>query len=183
MIIKQDQSPNCCSDSCCHNHSSDSEKDCAHSHDPLTITNEEMGVLMDLVQCSYLPVSRFVMSSSKEEEARFVSLAPVYINAFDDSMETVKEIGTVLSELEKKRLISLDDDIPLEDYDYTLHSNSVLFAYFTETVNEGKKNPSFLCDSAEIELGSIALTELGEKVSAQIRHEYDSANKAIKPLV
>ncbi|MCB8815005.1 hypothetical protein [Desulfosporosinus shakirovi] len=181
MMIKRDQSPNCCSDSCCHSHSSDSEKDCAHSHDPQTITNEEIDVLMDLAQCSYLPVSRFVMSSSKEE-ARFVSLAPVYINVFDDSMETVKEIGTVLSGLEKKRFISLDYDIPLEDYDYTLHSKSVLFAYFTETVNEGKKNPSFLCDIAEIELGSIALTELGEKVSGQIRREYDSANKAIKSL-
>ncbi|AFQ43463.1 hypothetical protein [Desulfosporosinus meridiei] len=179
MSIKQHQSPNCSSHSCsCHSHSTDSEKDCSHAHDPLTFTKGEIAVLQDLVRNSYLPVSRFVMSSSKEKEARFASLAPVYINAIDDSLEKVKEIGGVLSGLEKKRLISLDYDIPLQNYDYTLHTNSVLFAYFTETVNEGKKKPSFLCDTAEIELGSIALTELGEKVWAQIRHEYDSADKA-----
>jgi len=51
----------------------------------------------------------------------------------------MKKTGRVLSELEKKRLISLDYDISLEDYDYTLYTNSVLFAYFTETVKEGEK--------------------------------------------
>lgn len=169
-----------CGDSCSHSHShtTDSERDCCHSQEPLTINDEEISVLLDLAQSNDLPVSRFVMSSSTEKEARFVSLAPVYITAFDDSMETVKKIGAVLSELEKKRLISLDYDIPLQDYDYTQHTNSVLFAYFTETVNKGKKNPSFLCDTAEIELGSIALTELGERVSAQHGHDCDSANKA-----
>lgn len=139
--------------------------------------------MKQLVQCNYLPISRFIMSSSKEEEARFVSLAPVYINAVDDSMETMKKTGRVLSELEKKRLISLDYDIPLEDYDYTLYTNSVLFAYFTETVKEGKKKPGFLGDTAEIELGSIALTELGEKVSALMRHDDDSANRAKRSIV
>jgi len=109
------------------------------------------------------------MSSSIEEEARLVSLAPVYINSVDDNMETVKEIRTVLSELEEKGLISLDYDIPLQDYDYTQYTKSALFSYFKETVNEGKRrNPSFLFDTAEIELGSIALTEFGEKVSENI---------------
>ena len=83
-------------------------------------------------------------------------------------METVKEIGTVLSELEEKGLISLDYDIPLQDYDYTLHTKSALFSFFKETVNEGKNRPSFLFDTAEIELGSIALTEFGEKVSGNL---------------
>ena len=103
------------------------------------------------------------MSSSTEKEARFVSLAPVYITALDDSMETVKKIGAILSVLEKKGLISLDYDTPLQDYDYTQYTNSVLFAYFTETVNEGKKSPRFLCDTAEIEFGSMALTEFGKE--------------------
>lgn len=160
----------------CHSHSSDSKIDCSHSHETPTINNKEKSLLMDLVQCSK-PVCRFVMSSSTEKEARFVSLAPVYIEASDDSMETVKAIGAVLSELEKKRLIFLDYDTPLQDYDYTKYTNSVLFAYFTETVNEGKKQPRFLCDTAEIELGSIVITELGERVFALIGHDCDSANK------
>lgn len=162
----------------CHSDSSALEGECGHLHEIPTINEEEISVLLDLAKCSK-PVCRFVMSSSTEKEARFVSLAPVYIDASDDSMETVKAIGAVLSELEKKRLISLDYDTPLQDYDYTKYTNSVLFAYFTETVNEGKKQPRFLCDTAEIELGSIVITELGEKISAQLGHDSNSANKAI----
>lgn len=158
-------------DCSCHSHSSDSKRGCTHSQEPLEISSEEISILLELKQSSYLPVSRFVMSSSTEEEARFVCLAPVYINALDDSMETVKKIGAILSVLEKKGLISLNYDIPLQDNDYTQHTNSVLFAYFTETVNEGKNNPSFLCDTAEIEFGSMTLTEGGKKVIGQIKHE------------
>jgi len=150
------------SHSCC-------DECCDHSLESLTINSKEISFLRELVKCSYLPVSRFIMSSSIEEEARLVSLAPVYINSVDDNMETVKEIRTVLSELEEKGLISLDYDIPLQDYDYTQYTKSALFSYFKETVNEGKRrNPSFLFDTAEIELGSIALTEFGEKVSENI---------------
>jgi len=163
--VHKHQSHSCASDCSCHSHSSNSGKGHAHSQGPLTISSEEKSVLLELKQCSQLPVSRFVMSSSTEKEARFVSLAPVYIEALDDSMESVKQKGTVLSKLEKKRLICLDYDIPMQGYDYTLHTNSALFAYFTETVNEAKKNSSFLCDTAEIEFGSIALTEFGSSQS------------------
>ena len=158
------QSHSCSTDCGCHNHPSDSEKGVAHSQEPPTINSEEISVLQELTQCNHLPVSRFIMSSSIEKEASFVSLAPVVINALDDSMETVKKIGTVLSGLEKKGLIELNYDIPLKDYDYKQHTNSDLFAYFTETVNKGKGNPKFLCDTAEIEFGFIALTEFGARV-------------------
>jgi len=168
---QQHQSHSCSSDCGCHSHSSDPESGSAQSQEPLTINNEETAILQELAQCSNLPVSRFVMSSSTEHEARFVSLAPVFIKNLDDSMETVKKIGTVLSGLEKKGLVALDYEVPLQDYDYTQHTNSVLFAYFTETVNEGKKNPRFLCDTAEIERGSMALTEAGERVCESIRHD------------
>ena len=163
--VHKHQSHSCASDCSCHSHSSDSGKGHAHSQEPLTISSDEKSVLLELTQCSQLPVSRFVMSSSTEKEARFVSLAPVYIKALDDSMESVKQKGSVLSQLEKKGLISLDYDSPMQGYDYTLHTNSALFAYFTETVNEAKKKPSFLCDTAEIEFGIIALTELGSSQS------------------
>jgi hypothetical protein len=164
----QQNHSHCCSDDCCnHNHKSK-----AGEYDPalesLTFNSKEISFLKEFAKCNYLPVSRFIMSSSIEEDAWLESLAPVYINSMDDSMETVKEIREVLSELEEKGLISLDYDIPLQDYDYAQHTQSALFAFFKETVDEGKKNPSFLFDTAEIELGSIALTELGEKVFENI---------------
>lgn len=163
----QNHTHSCCGD-CCSSHTSNLEREYAHSMESLRINSKEISFLMELVKCNYLPVSRFIMSSSIEEEAWIVSLAPVYIITIDDSMETVKEIGTVLSDLEKKGLISLDYDIPLQDYDYTQYTKSALFSYFQETVNEGKRNPSYLFDTAEIELGSIALTEFGEKVSENV---------------
>ena len=163
--VHKHQSHSCASDCSCHSHSSVSGTVRAHSQGPLTISSEEKLVLLELTQCSQLPVSRFVMTSSTEKEARFVSLAPVYIEALDDSMESVKQKGSVLSKLEIKGLISLNYDIPMQGYDYTQHTNSALFAYFTETVNDAKKKPSFLCDTAEIEFGSIALTEFGSSQS------------------
>ena len=165
-----DYSHSCCGDCCCHSHghTSDLEGDCAHSLESLKINSKEKLFLLELAKCCYLPVSRFIMSSSIEEEARVVSLAPVYIDSIDDSMETVKEIRTVLSELEKKGLISLDYDIALQGYDYKEHTESALFIYFKETVNEGKKNRNFLFDTAEIEMGSIALTGLGEIIYENI---------------
>ena len=165
---QQNHSHNCNGDCCSHSHTSNLEGDGVHSLESLIINSKERAFLMEFVKYNYLPVSRFIMSSSIEEEARLVSLAPVYIIAIDDSMETVKEIGSVLSELEKKGVISLDYDILLHDYDYTQYTNSILFSFFKETVIEGKKNPGFLFDTAEIELGSIALTEFGERVSENI---------------
>ncbi len=158
---QQHQSHSCAGGCSCHSHSSDSGKGRAHSQEPLTINGEEKSILLELNQSSQLPVSRFIMSSSTEHEARVVSLAAVSIKALDDSMETVKQTGRVLSGLEKKGLIALNYDIPMQGYDYAPYTNSALFAYFKETVNDGKKYPSFLFDTAEIELGSMALTEFG----------------------
>ena len=165
---QQNHSHNCSSDCCNHSHTSNLEIDCTNSLESLTINSKEISLLREFGLYIYLPVSRFIMSSSVEKEAWTVSLAPVYINAIDDSMDTVKEIGAVLTALEKKGVISLDYDIPLQDYDYIQHTKSTLFSFFKETVNEGKKNPSFLFDIAEIELGSIALTEFGKSVAENI---------------
>ena len=162
---QQHQSHSCASDCSCHSHSSDSGRGGAHSQEPLTISSEEKSVLLELTQCSQLPVSRFVMSSSTEKEARFVALAPVYLKALDDSMESVKQKGKVLSQLEKKGLISLNYDAPMQGYDYALHTNSALFEFFIDTINKAKVNPGFLCDTAEIEFGRMALTEFGSSQS------------------
>ena len=109
---QQNHSPSCSGDCCSHSHISNLEEEYVHLLKELTLNSKEISFLKEFAKCSYLPVSRFIMSSSIEEEAWVESLAPVYINSIDDSMETVKEIRTVLSELEKKRLISLDYDLP-----------------------------------------------------------------------
>ena len=130
----------------------------------LSLTNSQISVLVELQHCNYLPVCRFMMSSSVEEEALFVALAPVYLTKADETMEEVKQMGTIFAKLAELGLISLDYEIPLSGYDYTLYTDSAIYKHFQQTVEEGKKQENFLCDTAEIELGSMALTELGERV-------------------
>lgn len=144
---------------------------CCHSHEnkEVVLNDAEKAILMDLARFNCLPISRFIMSSSTEEEARFVALSPVFISALDDSMETVKKIGAILSGLEDKDLITLDYDLPIRGYDYEQYKNSELYAYFKETVKEGMKKTANLCDTAEIELGSMALTEYGDEAVSGLK--------------
>nr|WP_315019517.1 hypothetical protein [uncultured Aminipila sp.] len=161
-----------------HSHSQEQEENCGgccskQEQGPINLNKEELEILLELKEFNYLPISEFVMSSSENHHIRFSSLAPVYIRDLRDSMETVKRIGTVLKGLEKKELISLDYDIPLQGYDYTMHTESELYKYFIKTVEDGTDQPGFLCDRAEIELGSAALTLLGEKAVQSFHVEED----------
>lgn len=173
QVNQHQHTSQCCGGGCCHDHHGQGVQTCCHSneYEEIAVNMEEKSVLLELKQYHYCPVSRFIMSSSAEKEARFVALAPVVINSVNDSLETVKLARGVLLELAKKQLISLDYDIPLQGYDYLEHQNSAAFSYFAETVEEGKQKKDFLCDTAEIEFGSIALTPLGKMLLDQIHVE------------
>lgn len=159
----------------CHGHKHDDEItpiESVEKLEKLSLTNSQISVLVELKHCNYLPISRFMMSSSVEEEAVFVALAPVYLTRLDESMEDVKSMGAIFAKLAEQGLISLDYDIPLNGYDYSLYTESLVYKHFEQTVAEGKNQEKFLCDIATIELGSMALTELGERVVKRIIAEY-----------
>ena len=101
------------------------------------------------------------------EEVFIDFLSPVYLYDKHDTMEDVKAIGAVLKGLEDKGLMSLDYDMPIHDFDYVMYTNSDLYAYFVDTIAEAKGREGFLCDRAQIELGSMAVTDLGEQVCAR----------------
>lgn len=63
---------------------------CCHSHEELVLNTREIAFIQELTHRGYLPVSRYILSSSVEEEVRFEMLAPVYMNTPGDDMETVK---------------------------------------------------------------------------------------------
>ena len=146
---------------------------CGHSHTSahggcgkskgggLTIGEHELAILKELPEYNFLPISRFVMCSSRTEEVRFIALAPVYIFDQTDSMETVKAFVERLKTMQEKKLISLDYDVILQGYDYEQHRKSDLFRYFERTVQEGAGQEGFLCDIAELECGSAAMTPFG----------------------
>ncbi len=123
-----------------------------------------------LLHCRALPIARFTLESTREEDFYSVALAPVFLRSAADDMAAVKEAGAFLVSLEEKGLLTLDYDIPLKDYPYEEYHNSALYAYFVSTVAEGAKSRSFLGDTPRLELGSMALTQLGERL-VRLNHQ------------
>ena len=122
------------------------------------LTNEQVDFLLSLCSRQYLPVAQMIVKSSKESDFLTVALAPVHLFAPTDSMDTIKNVGKNLLELEEKGMITLDYDLPLDGYDYQMYYQSEIYEYFCNTVAEGKENASFLGDLASMECGSIAPT-------------------------
>lgn len=132
---------------------------------PTEATPEQKDFIHQLNHRKYMPVARFTLTDSKEADFLITALAPVYISDINDNMVTVKEFGAFLQKLEDDGYITLDYDIPLDNYDYTAYKNSRLYEYFCATVAEGASMPNFLGDTPVLELGSLALTEAGEKLA------------------
>lgn len=148
----------------CHEHEAHGEGGCCSgscSDGVIYITEDEHAFLKALAQRSFLPLARFIMTSSKSEDLESVALAPVYMTDPGDAMETVKHTGRTLTEMEDKGLITLDYDIPIQDEPYAVYRESGLYKDFCDVVSEGKKNDAFLFDQPVLETGSIALTALG----------------------
>ena len=160
-----------------HHHDHECSCGCGHHHrDPRPITEQalavevngnELAILKTVEAVGCLPVARFIATNSEEEEVVIDCLSPVYLYDTTDTMEEVKAIGAVLQGLEDKGLMSLDYDMPIVDFDYSMYVESDLYAYFEKTMLEAQGREGFLCDTAGIELGSMAVTELGAQVCAR----------------
>lgn len=162
-------------------HHHDHHRDCDHHHEhgpdcgcgqgaPLkvdaerfSLSAEQADLLALIARYRYLPVARFVLESSSDGEVWSVALAPVTIEELGDSMETVKRRGALLRALSDAGLLSLDYDVPIDGYDYEGYKQSELFKYFERTVADGAKLPGATFDRAALDMGSMALTELGER--------------------
>lgn len=161
---------------CCQGHDdSTQEKEhacggchCGQHQTEIQITEEEIDFLKELAQTPYLPLASFVLKSTKSSHLASVALAPVYLDQKTDSMERVKSKGVVLKSLEHKGLITLDYEEPLENGNYGDYLDSTLYTYFKETVAEAGGREDFLFDLPSLELGSIALTGLGQMAVEQL---------------
>ena len=154
-----------CGSGCGHDHTHN-HRTGESSGQPIQVTKNQQDFLHQLGHCRYLPVARFILKDSREEDVTATALAPVFRRSAADDLALVKEAGAFLQELEDRGLITLDYDIPLKEYGYEKYKGSALYAYFCDTVAEGAKKPGFLGDTPELELGSIALTEAGERMAA-----------------
>ena len=152
---------------CCgHHDSADGHHCCGHHNpvSPITLTQNQAGFLRLFALYPFLPLVRFLYHASQEDDLESIGLSAVYLERGDETLEQVKATAALLESLEEKNLITLDYDIPLNNYEYTLYEDSVVFSLFKEAVAEGAKRPCFLFDTADLETGSMALTELGQQV-------------------
>lgn len=163
-------------------HNEHCDCNCGHEHPhqadahavPIEVTENQKDFLHHLSHSRYLPVARFTVKDSREEDFASTALAPVFLCSATDDMKTVKEAGVFLQRLEDLGLVTLDYDIPLNGYDYEEYKSSALYEYFRATVAEGASRLNFLGDTPVLELGSIALTEEGEQIAAaHCDHDHD----------
>lgn len=134
----------------------------------IELSEGEYAFLMGLAEIPFLPLARFVLSSTRSEHVRSVALSPVYLTERDAGIEDVRKTGGLLLGLEEKGLISLDYDQPLQGCDYADYHNSAAYRRLQAAVAEGRQQAGFLFDQAEMELGSIALTALGRHTIEQL---------------
>lgn len=143
----------------CHSHENQSEM---VSFEDLTET--ETHFLKHLIDYEFLPVARFIVKSTKEEDFENIVLSPVFIIDTKDTIEQVKNVAKKLTNLENGGFITIDYDIPLNGYSYSEYHNSSVFKYFKETVLQASCKKSFLGDTAVMECGSIAPTDKAMKI-------------------
>ena len=147
-----------------HHHEHGCSCGCGHDHDHEHPCGREKAILQTILAVGCLPVARLIATKSDEEEVVIDCLSPVYLYETSDTLDEVKEIGALLRRLSDLGLLTLDYDRPIADFDYSLYTESDLFAYFVRTIDEARGREGFLCDTAEMELGSMAVTPLGHEV-------------------
>lgn len=125
------------------------------------ITEREYEFLCSLARTPFLPLARFVMTSTKSERLQAVALEPVYLKDAGDSMEQIRETGELLVALEEKGFITLDYDRPLQGCAYETYLNSHAYQAFQKAVAEGHAHEGFLFDTSGVEFGSLTLTARG----------------------
>ena len=131
-------------------------------HREAILSEDEKQFLSLLAETPFLPVTKFLLKSTKSDHIESVALAPVYLTDKNDSMETIKNTGRIIERLAEHNVISIDYDIPLENYDYSDYEQSDVFACLKEMVAEGQNNPNFIFDTAGLQFGSVALTGIGQ---------------------
>ena len=139
---------------------------CGHIHVPVPtpegLTPVQVDFLLALGQRQCLPVACFSFAKTDDAARYAVALAPVFLSTPADTMAQVKQLGDALAMLEDMNLLTLDYDIPLQQYGYTEYKTSDLYAYFVQTVNEAAAQPNATFDTPVLELGSMALTDAGQ---------------------
>lgn len=126
------------------------------------LSDVEASLLRMIGQHGCLPLTRFVLTSTKDDSLHMSALEPVALDHEHESIQTVKQRGQALLSLEEKKLITLDYDLPYKDYDYAGYQTSLIFEELQKAADEASAKPGYLFDTASIDRGSMALTDMGD---------------------
>lgn len=108
-----------------------------HKHKIIEISDQEYTFLIHLEKYLFLPLARFVMTSTKSEHLKCIALAPVYLIETNETLDHVNENSALLIGLQDKKLNQLDYDQPLQFCEYDVYPNSTAYQIFVDTVRDG----------------------------------------------
>lgn len=66
------------------------------------LTTAQAAFLHELEHHRYLPLARFLLESTVEDDFSSVALSPVYLRSPEETMEQVKETGKMILDLEER---------------------------------------------------------------------------------
>lgn len=137
---------------------------CSHcrSHSAPSPLSETEKLLLDrLAQNAFLPICRLLLRSRENEELSFVMSAPVYLPDRDTSTEAVRDYGSALLSLQRRRFITLDYDMPLSGFDYESWKDTDYYQSFAFSVEAPGVEPI-------LEPGSAAMTLQGQEAAEEL---------------
>ncbi len=129
---------------------------CCGSSAPIVLTEGEGALLRRLAAVLYLPMGQFILLPKwAEPEEGMPILSPVLLDTASDSLEVVADRAELLVALANQGLLTLDFDLPLQNYDYGIYYRAELFREFTQRFASAPQGRPVL------RRGSIAITQKG----------------------
>lgn len=112
-----------------------------------------------------MPIARFELVSSLDEELLSVALNDVVLLSPEDTMEEVKERAAQIARYREKGLLTTRYDFR---YSYSglleLYEDSNLFNELWVLTQQGRGREGFLFDHAQVRMGLIVLTPKGREL-------------------
>lgn len=109
-----------------------------------------------------MPVARFELVSSLDDELVSVALNDVVLLDPEDTMEEVKDRAAQLARFREKGLLYTRYDFHVADGDlFAMYEDSNLFNELWVLAQQGRGKEGFLFDNARVRMGLIVLTAKG----------------------
>ena len=118
-----------------------------------------------LRQRARMPIARFELVSSLDEELLSVALNDVVLLDPEDTMEEVKERAAQIARFREKGLLTTRYDMQIANGDLAaMYEDSNLFNELWVLAQQGRGKEGFLFDDARVRMGLIVLTAKGREL-------------------